>query len=197
MLLNPHCSHQILQAIPGTRLLVESFGLLGVALQDPKDDIRSWTIISVLAPIPKRSLGGLRVRVLDQKGFVSFCNQRDLELLLGLAQPGALCPWLRERYPEFDSREFFGFCVDEEDLLDDLHERELHIRTCHPGVLPFGAQLTRYIHLDDGNDVEELLMMLYDCDPITGLGPDSRIDTISRRWTRVERNKVEWMLHST
>lgn len=195
MLFNPSRSQHLLRAIPGTRLLLESFGLVGAMLVDPRDRMRCWNITSVLAPVPGRSLGGIRVRVEDQKGFVSFCNQRDLELLLGLGEPGAMCPWLQKSYPELDSRDFFGLCVDEEDLRDDLHERELRFRAENPGVIPFGSQLTRYIHLDEDQDVEELMMMLYDCDPDTGLGPDHKLETISSRWTRVERNKVQWLLH--
>lgn len=194
MLLNPHRSQHLLQAIPGTRLLLESFGLIGVAFPDLHDGARAWTIMTVLAPVPGRALGGIRVRVEDQKGFTSFCNQRDLELLLGLARPGMMCPWLRTEYPDFGDLDFFGLCADEEDLRDDIHERELRIRAEHPGVIPFGTQLTRYLHLDT-QDVEELMMMLYDCDPKSGLGPDHRLETVSSRWTRIERNKVEWSLH--
>jgi len=195
MLLNPHRSQHLLQAIPGTRLLYETFGLIGASFPDIYDGARAWTIMAVLAPVPGRALGGIRVRVEDQKGFTSFCNQRDLELLLGLARPGTVCPWLRTKYPEFDEVDFFGLCIDEEDLIDDLHERELRIRAETPGVLPFGMQLTRYLHLEYKRDAEELLMMLYDCDSESGLGPDQRLETVSNRWTRVERNRVEWQLH--
>ncbi len=196
ILVNPTRHNRLLQAIPGTRLLLESFGLVGAGIPDMRNGERRWVITSVLAPVPGRALGGIRVRVEDQKGFVSFCNQRDLELLLGLARPGDICPWLKADYPEFDSKEFYGLCADEEDLLDDLHQRELQHRAEHPGVIPFGSQLTRYIHLDDGRDIEELMMMCYDCDPVTGLGPDPRFETVGDRWTRVERSRVEWSLHS-
>lgn len=195
MLFNPHRHQHLLQAIPGSRLLLETFGLLGAYFPDLYNRERAWTIVTVLAPIPGRALGGIRVRVEDQKGFSSFCNQRDLELLLGLAQPGMLCPWLRQEYPEFDDAEFFGLCADEEDLLDDLHERELRIRAENPGVIPFGTQVLRLLHTDQKVDSEELMMMSYDCDPISGLGPDTRFSTIGSRWTRIERNKVEWSLH--
>jgi hypothetical protein len=195
MLLNPHRSSHLLQAVPGTRILIESFGLIGVTFQDLKDRTRSWTITSVLAPIPGRALGGVRVRAVDTKGFASFCNQRDLELILGLAEPGMTCPWLRERYPEFDERDFYGMCADEEDLLDDLYEHEQRFRQTTPDVLEFGSQFTRLLHIEEGHDVEELMMMLYDCDPVTGYGPDPRFETLTSRWTRVERSKVEWSLH--
>lgn len=197
MLLNPSRDRRLLQALPGTRLLLESFGLLGAAITDPKNRVRRWVITSVLAPVPGRSLGGIRARLEDQKGFVTFCNQRDLELLLGLARPGQICPWLKADYPELDDRDFYGLCADEEDLLDDLHERELRHRAEFPGVIQSGSQLTRYLHLDDARDAEELMMMLDDCDPVSGLGPDPRFETLMSRWTRVERNRVEWSLHST
>lgn len=196
MLLNPSRTPSLLRAIPGTRVLVESFGLIGATFSDPVDGARRWTITSVFAPLPGRAIGGLRVRVQDQKLFSSFCNQRDLELMLGLAEPGMTCPWLQERYPEIDSPDFFGPCMDEEDIRDDLFEHERRFRQEHE-VLPYGAQFTRYMHLDDAVDVEELDMMLYDCDPGTGMGPDPRFETLDSRWTRVERNRVQWLTHGT
>jgi hypothetical protein len=129
---------------------------------------------------------------MDQKRFTTFCNQRDLELLLGLAKPGDLCPWLDRDYPELDSREFFGLCADEEDLDDDLLEWELLIRNEHPGVLPWGMEFTRRLHLSDGLDAEEVNVMLWDCDPHTGLGPDTNIQTIRHRWSAQGRDRVRW-----
>ena len=88
--------------------------------------------------------------------------------------------------------------MDEEDLEDDLFERELHLRGLmaasveYPDVIPFGYEMPRRLHMGKGHDVEELNTMLYDCDPTTGYGPDPRFETLMKRWARVERNRVRW-----
>lgn len=190
MLLNPY--QVTVQAIPGSRILQDDLGLLGAIIEDPREAGRSWTIVNVYAPVEGRRLGGIRVKLEDSRGFTTFCNQRDLELILGLAKPGNFCPWLNEEYPEIKSEEFFGLCADEEDLRDDLYDRELEIRAQEQGVLPYGLQLYRRIHLSRRNDHEELFMMMYDCDPETGLGPDPRLKTLPSRWNRIERNRLRW-----
>jgi hypothetical protein len=192
MLLNPY--QTLLEVLPGSRMLrdASALGLVGVCIDDPKRAGRAWQITNLYAPIERRHLGGIRAKLLDQKGFVTFCNQRDLELLLGLAKPGQLCIWTDQDYPELDSQEFYGLCADEEDLQDDLFERELVLRGEQPGVLPYGLELTRRIHTSSGIDAEELNTMLWDCDPDTGWGPDVRLETVHNRWASVERTKVRW-----
>lgn len=190
MLLNPF--RTTVQAIPGSRILQSELGLVGAVIYEEKAPERPWTIVGVYAPIKGRRLGGIRVKLQDDKGFVTFCNQRDLELFLGIAKPGNLCPWLGTDYPEFESDDFFGLCADEEDLRDDLYDRELELRAQNTGVLPYGHEVYRLIHLSRKNDHEELYMMLYDCDPETGYGPDPRLVTLPSRWTRIERNKLRW-----
>ena len=196
MLLNPY--QKVLATLPGSRMLVESMGLLGIQFPDLKLHGRTWTISNLFAPLAKRHLGGIRIKAVDQKGFCSFCNQRDLELLLGLAKPGEFCPWTSKEYPEINSREFFGLCVDDDDLEDDLYERELELRGLmaaspqYPSVIPYGYTMPRRIHLSAGRDVEDLDMMLYDADPETGYGPDNRFETMGSRWTRVERSPLRW-----
>lgn len=192
MLLNPYTTH--VQTLPGTRILTETLGLIGAVIPDLYESSRRWTIISLYAPIAGRALSGIRAKLEDQKGFVTFCNQRDLEVLIGLAKPGDYCLWAREEYPEPRSRDFYGLCVDSEDLEDDLYDREILIRAELPGVLPNGIELTRRIHIDGPNvDVEEFDLFLDDCDPITGLGPDLRLDTVMSRWKRVERTRLNWV----
>jgi hypothetical protein len=196
MLLNPFTS--ILRTVPGSRMLVESMGLIGASFADRKAGDRTWTIINLFAPIHKRSLGGIRAKLEDQKGFITFCNQRDLELLLGLANPGDICPWTDKEYPEVDSHEFYGMCVDEEDLKDDLFGFELSLRAAmaaspeYPSVIPYGHAIERFIHLSSGRDVFDRYLMLWDCDPETGMGPDPRFETLPHRWTRFERAEANW-----
>lgn len=197
MLLNPFTS--ILETIPGSRMLVESMGLIGASFADRTTKGRGWTITNLFAPIHKRSLGGIRAKLEDQKGFITFCNQRDLELLLGLAEPGDLCPWTDKEYPDMKSAEFFGMCADDEDLKDDLFAFELALRAAmaaspeYPDVIPYGYTTERRVHLSAGLDVIDGYLMLWDCDPGTGLGPDPRFETLTSRWTRYEREKAVWL----
>jgi len=134
---------------------------------------------------------------MDDEEFFTFINQRDFEVLLGIVRPGDYCPWSGRRYVGMDSEEWVGFYVDEEDLLDDLQEREMLLRAKHPGVLPSGIEITRRIHREYKSDVEELLTLLWDMDPVTGFGPDVRIDTIKTRWSRVEQRRVAWPLRAS
>jgi hypothetical protein len=189
MLVNPYAER--LLTYGGTRLLQKDFGLVGTILPDPFNKRRLWTIQGLYAPIPGRSLGGVRAKLQDRKGFISFLNQMDMEILLGIAVPGKKCRWSGKEYAEVESPNFFGFCCDDDDLLDDLYDRELMIRG-ETGLLPYGAEVLRRIHYEDRVDYEELRILLQDVDPDTGIGPDMRIDTIERRWVRVERNRLPW-----
>lgn len=190
MLPNPFESK--LSVIAGTRHLANSLGLIGAVLQDPFNSNRTWAVTGMYAPINSRRLGGIRAKVVDRKGFVSFINQRDLELVLGLARPGDWCKWADEEYPSLNDPDFYGFVADWEDLADDLFEREIMLRTANPGVLPYGLELNRLVHVNGSTDVTEQNMLLYDCDPETGLGPDVRVETVNVRWTRVGREKITW-----
>jgi len=195
VLINPYTKE--LETHPGCRMLVSDLGLVGASFTDVRDGSRNWNVVGLYAPIKVRRLGGIRAKIQDQKGFISFCNQRDLELLLGMANPGDMCPWTDSEYPEILSDDFFGPCADSDDLWDDMYEREVYLRRMmeepqYPDVIPHGYQLTRRVHLHSSRDVEQLDMMIYDCDPETGYGPDNRFETINSRWTNVERRNVRW-----
>lgn len=193
MLINPH---GVLPVLPGTHLLTESLSLVGAVFDDPKQEGRTWRIESLFAPVSGRALGGIRARVVDNKGFLSFVNQRDLELLLDLASPGDWCPWSRSEYPGMNAEEegWFGICCDAQDLRDQLQEYELFLRGHYHNYtqLPAGFEYTRRIHKDYGKTVDELLLFLWDADPATGQGPDGRLETIERRWSSVEERRVVW-----
>jgi hypothetical protein len=184
---------QPLPVFAGSRLLVEGFGLPGVKLEDPRQFNRTWTIHRLFAPVPGRSLGGIRAQVFDEKGFTSFINQQDLELLLELARPGDWCPWTGKTYPGLNSPEegWYGVCCDQEDLQDDLYIQELFLRGQH-SILPTGLEITRRIHYDADLEEEELLVLLWDKAPENNYSPDPRMCTLQHRWTTVERTKIEW-----
>jgi len=193
-IVNPYRERDRLLTVPGTRVLQDSFGLMGVSFEDPIESERSWVIVGVYAPILGRALGGIRVKVIDSKGFISFVNQRDLEVLLDFAKGGDYCPWLDNEYAYVnDYRDgWIGLMTDKADLGDDLLERELTTREQHGwGVLP-ELELTRLIHVRDKRDVQRLDILMWDADPETGLGPDPSLKNIWSRWTLVEEQEVKW-----
>lgn len=185
-----------LPILPGTRLLTTDFGLGGQQFDDPKEKNRVWTIWRLFCPIATRAIGGIRAKVVDNKGFISFMNQRDLELMLGYAKPGDWCKWARSHYPGVndDVDGWYGLFCDEDDLRDDLHEFELVSRNQYAqyGYLPSGIEYKRDVHLDLEKDRTELFTFLWDRDPATGVGPDGRLETLERRWAVVERRNVNW-----
>lgn len=177
----------------GTRMLQTDLGILGAEVYDPKEPTRRWFVESLYAPVPGRALGGIRAKLTDEKGFISFLNQRDLEVSLGMATPGKWCIWAGHKYVDADHEEWFGICADEEDLLDDLQEREFLLRAGSPqGVLYPPLDITRRVHTEPHNDFEEDYILLWDMDPDTGLGPDPRLETIGRRWVRSDRRRILW-----
>jgi len=196
MLFNPYGEEGriLLQQIPGTRILQEQLGLHNASFEDPKQTGRLWTVTTAYSPLPGRTLGGVRLRVVDNKDFVSFVNQRDFELLIELAKPGDWCAWTNEYYPGLNDEVegWFGLVMDNEDLEDDLYERELYIRAQQPGQPLQPMEISRRLHLSHGSDYEQLDALLWDADPETGLGPDPRMETLARRWSQVERNRITW-----
>lgn len=191
-----------LETFGGTRLLKDDLGLVGATVRDPDDSERLWGIQSVYAPISRQGVGGVRTKLVDQYDFVTFCNQRDLEVLLGLGTPGRYCPWLGSEYVEPGDPNWYGFCADEEDLLDDLHDRESLLRQTSPLLLlPRGSCLKRRVFYGGSRvssthpaapNYEEELDLLWDMDPETGICPDTRLETVGRRWSRTMKDKVRW-----
>jgi hypothetical protein len=191
MLINPFETRVL--AHQGTRILQADLGILGAEVYDPQEPTRPWYIESLFSPVPGRAIGGIRAKLIDEKGFVSFINQRDLEVSIGMAAPGAWCKWLGQPYVDADDDKWIGICADDEDLLDDLLEREMVLRGASPnGVLYSPLDIERRVHLEARNDFEDTYTLLWDMDPDTGYGPDPRFATIERRWARVERRRVLW-----
>ncbi len=182
MLLNPYQAD--LQVVPGTRMLQEHFGLAGYQLVDPNDFSRLWTVTSLYTPVGKQ-LDGLRIKMVDNKRFVTFCNQRDFEVLIGIAKPGDWCIWAAQEYPGPGDNEWFGFCMDVIDQCDDLHERELMLYAEYSSgnIADWnGVTIERRLQVDPGSDLEDLWI------------PNSypKEDTVYGRWLRVQRNRIEW-----
>jgi len=198
MLINPFsASRDELAAIPGTNILIEPLGAVGTTFIDPAYPEREWTIQGLYLPVSGRALGGIRARVMDQKGFFSFCNQRDLEVLIEEAIPGTYCKWMEGEYLEPGAPGWCGLCVDSEDLVDDLYERELELRAQYPeGVqLPDGLSIDRRVHDGKYNDYIETLILLWDYNPEENFGPDPRLETVQHRWRSIERTNGRERMH--
>lgn len=192
MIVNPYLEKNLVETYPGTRLLKESLGVIGLQVNDGPDPKRKWTVHALFAPIPGRALGGIRAKLIDPKGYVSFCNQRDLEVLIGAGEPGRLCRWLGKEYLDIDDPNWIGICADEDDLLDDLYERELLLRAqSRGGVLEQELELRRFYHVGNRDDVDEVLQLIWDGDPATGEYPDVKFETVGQRWSRLERRKTQ------
>lgn len=192
MIVNPYTPEgQVLLApIVGTHIVEDSLGIVGLSIREPTNLSREWIIRALYTPVPGRALGGFRAKLEDQKGFITFCNQRDLEVLLGDVSPGDYCVWLDEEYVEPGDRGWYGLCVDDLDLLDDLFDRELEARAQLPRsdmVLMPGISFDRRVHDGGSNDFIETMMLRFDIDPDTGIGPDPRMETVAQRWTSIER----------
>lgn len=183
MLLNPNTAQ--LRPLPGTRILEQPLGIEGTTLYDPKEPWRAWTLYCFFAPIATMALNGVRARLVDAQGFSTFCNQRDLEVLLGHGYPNQRCKWLGTRYVDPSDPDWYGLCMDEQDLLDDLHYRELQLRNGSPDPLQ-QQELVRYVHYDESLDKEERLLLTSDTHYVTGVSPDADFNTLERRWVSVE-----------
>lgn len=193
MIINPYLHRDALVTYAGTRILQQDFGLVGVRLQDPDNPYRQWSISALYAPLSSRSCGGIRAKLMDAKDYLTFINQMDLEVLLGIAMPGTMCKWSNKKYAAPGENTFYGFCADDDDLIDDLYDRELLLRGASPtGILGQTSEVFRRIHLEDRVDVEEYHIMMWDADPETGICPDVRMETLERRWSRVERKRAPW-----
>lgn len=192
MIVNPYTQEgrSLIRPLGDTNLLEDTFGLIGTRVIDLHNRFREWTVHALYSPARGRTLGGIRAKLVDQKGFVTFCNQRDLEVLLELASPGAWCQWLGSDYVEPFSDDWLGFCADDDDLVDDLYDRELEARSAYcPNnePLPDGLNFQRRVHNGLHNDFVEEMLLIWDMCQESGLRPDLRFETVINRWRSVER----------
>lgn len=189
MIVNPFTEKGRLTTFRGTRILRDDFNLLDRTVKDVRRPYREWTIVGVYAPLTCRAVEGIRVKVVDESGVITFVEQMDLEVLMGLAHKGDMCAWSGKRYLGPGDNAFAGLVCDEDDLLDDLMDTENVIRMSTP-VIPDRATIHRKLHLEFGHEVEETWMMLGDSDGETGMSPDLRMETLERRWKRISRTPL-------
>ena len=199
MLLNMYATPPATKA--GTRQLESTLGIQGHRITDLYDSERQWEIGASYLPTG-RQLGGVRVRLTDQKGFITFCNQRDMEVLLGIGRPDTWCRWAGENYVAPDHANWVGLYCDEVDVQDLLHEHECMLRAYSANTTPYGRWLLPpyiyvppisvelRVHVEPGYDVEEVHALYAEYD--TGYGPDERLETLQQRWARSERRRIQW-----
>jgi hypothetical protein len=118
---------------------------------DPRNRERIWVVTGAFWKTPTSQIPGLRIEVRDQKGFISMVNQRDAEVLLGLARPGDISSWLGERYIAPQMPGWVGLGVDAEgfrDLLYDVEaaERYSALRRTGSASLRVGMVATLRVH---------------------------------------------------
>ncbi len=192
MIVNPYTQEgrSLIRPLGDTNLLEHTFGLVGKRITDLHNRFREWEVNALYAPVRGRSVGGIRAKLVDQKGFITFCNQRDLEVLLDIASPGAWCQWLGSDYAEPFTTEWIGFCADEDDLVDDLYDREVEARALycpHNTPLPDSLNFNRRVHNGLHDDFEEEVLFLGDTYYESSAQLDSRFETVVNRWRSVER----------
>ena len=182
------------QTVPGTRRLADNFGLVGYQVVDPLEPTRPWWITSFYSPLTSRAVQGIRARLQDQYGFVTFCNQRDLETLLGIGEPATWCKWLGRNYQHRSSDNWAGLTCDYEDLRDDLYERELEWRHHYAqhghNHLSGNPTIERRVHEDVNKDFEEYWVFIQDRKKDSGESPDLRFSSLLARWSRSHKNPL-------
>lgn len=184
---------------------------LGSSFYDREKAGRVWTVIDLYAPLYSRQCPGIRALVSDQKNFLSFIEQRDLEVLLGIGTPGEPCPWLYgTNYPGPDDADWFGLNIDDDEIEELLFANETMYRqdplyapngllnsmalAWHDG--PFVPDVTFRLH-GDGRDWESIYTFNKDSvrDDGTNQGsflPNHSLSNIFERWSRIQKEKIEW-----
>lgn len=121
---------------------------------DPRNPDRIWVVTGAFWKIQVSQIPGLRIEIRDQKDFISLINQRDAEVLLGLARPGEVSSWLGERYIAPLMPGWVGPGVDAEgfkDLLYDMECAERHsaLRRTGSASLRSGMVATLRVHVSN------------------------------------------------
>lgn len=181
---------------PTTRLLHLRSPCIQKTFRDPDDKSRIWTIIDAFMPVEARIHLGVRFRCIDSRGYTSFVPQRDLEVLMRLAEAGSRIPWHHGAYyvSPFSETTWVGVGMSKEDLLDDLFVREctLRIERYSTQPIPVGSTITRHLYVRNGNDgmnYEEQLSCAGDADPHSGYGPCPDVRSVETRWNSVSRTR--------
>jgi hypothetical protein len=190
--------------IPGSRLLMVNSPVIGKGIPDDDDSDRVWTVTNLYAGIPRRTGNlGVRYRCVDNSGFVSFINQRDAEVLMEIGSSGERVPWddgVQTYASPRDANRWEGFCMSQIELNDDLYAFESWLRMYHgtkdPAapvkILPPGSSHKRRVYVGANRFYEEKWELVLDADPTSGMGPDTALETVDKRWRRTQMTPVAW-----
>jgi len=187
MIVHPTRDRHLMGIIPGSRILKETFNLIGHEIVDRQTPGGKWLISGVYAPIAGRKPQGIRVKVTNpMTQAVTFVEQLYLEVALSIAEPGSYCLWSQSAYPAPGSSSFHALVCDDDDLEDDLYDRELIYRDL-PDPLPEGSTIERTYQSEPGAVFHEILTLV---NGPANRGPNSLgIQNIDARWKRVERSR--------
>jgi len=193
-LVNPiDCSNRY--RVGSSNLLSIPLDYFNLPFADPTSRGRQWIVRNAFAVDPSYVEMGLRLRVFDTRDeLCSFINQRDLEVLLGLARPDHQIPWApSQRFYAPGAHGFVGLYLDEVELEDDLFLRECVLRCitfrCQPTPIPKGTAITRALYDSQMQEYQEVLHCVGDCNPVSGWGPDPERASVKTRWKTVSTTK--------
>jgi hypothetical protein len=177
MIINPH-TLTATQFHPDSRQLLLTLPAEGEVFKDPRNKRRTWRVLSFFQPAHRY---GLRARLVDNKHVVGWCNQRDLELLLGQADAGERCPWLGEDYVGPQNPGWVGIGMEPVDWQDELRLREIDMLTQGCEIAPW----TELETLCEWASRPCFARYLYNGGPFDG--PD-----VTLRWLPYEKEMIEW-----
>lgn len=176
--------HRHMPVLANSYQLIDELGLPGQQLFDDETS-RIWTVIAVYAP--RSVTGGVRIKLNDNRGFVSFLEQEDYEVIFDMVQPGDICPWSGRKYAGPGDRDWNGLYADDFDLKDDLYDRHQEFVRIYNGYVPTDALIQRCVHSENRDFLESwgYLPSLAGHIPITA-------DNVDTAWVRVESMNVKW-----
>lgn len=184
-------SVDVLKTLGASRRVDSMMEVLDMQFQCPSNVKRAWTVKGVYAPVPNYRIGGVRLLVEDQKKVKSVVNQRDAELLLGLAKPGAHCHWHDGPYAKPGDPTWVGLTVTADDLQDIIMDQEAWARysSYSRGTgLSIEAGRTFGLYLYDGDvTTRQMWRFVGDSNPI-----DFSLEGMSQRWTRDKAERQVW-----
>lgn len=157
----------------------------------PSNARRIWRVTGVYAPTPQYRIGGIRLRIEDQKKVASFINQRDAEVLLGLAKPGTFCQWHGGTYAKPGDPTWVGPTVTADDLADIVLDLETWARysshTRGQGLsIQSGRQFAVLLY-DGDTDQKQTWRFIGDATPL-----DFSLEGLAHRWQKDRSEKQAW-----